>query len=198
MDKETEIARIKAARPELNEQEFRTVIYQEIELENYIVSWDGLVISYVKYKEGYPLTWVAIGTIGRKYPAVKLMLPADKISFEKSNVNFNANTNKVGRAVAVHTLVANAWMDIENNCPPELDPYWHLFPLEAKNIMRPYFQLDHIDDNKLNAHVSNLRFVSSRVNNRHTKAQLLGDNPKEKLEMQNKVDKLIKEQRNGY
>ena len=75
------------------------------------------------------------------------------------------------RCIETHRLVADAFMNIEDNYPSELEPYWHTFPFELKKILRTYFSIDHIDDNRLNSHVSNLRFVSARTNNTYIKAK---------------------------
>lgn len=153
---------IKDARPELNGQEFRPLVYQGEEIPQYTISKDGLVMSYKVYKEGKLLSWTSVGNKGSKYPAVKLSLPVNKLSYvDELAGNFRGQT--IGRTIKIHILVADAWLGTAK-CPEDLEPWWDDFPLELKKLMRPYFHIDHVDDNKLNAHVDNLKFVSPRDN----------------------------------
>ena len=190
-----EAAAIKAARPELNGQKFRPVIYQGITLEKYKIAPDGLVRSLHR-KEEQSMSWTATGARGWKYPGVTLAVPCENLQYvDKTKSTYKKRTNTSQRKVKVHILVADAWGD-EMACPREFEPYWDNLPLAVKKIMRKFFEVDHIDNNKLNNHVDNLRFVSSRDNQYHVKGDALGDSPKEALDRQAKIDTLIKEQRN--
>ena len=160
---------VKDSCPEWTDQELRPVVYQGNIVPGYKIAKDGLIISYKRYKEGRPLTWTAVGVIGAKYPAVKLMIPIRNLRFQNTEASdYKPTTETVGRKCKVHILVADAWLD--NDCPEDLEPYWNQFPNELKSILRVYFHIDHIDDNKHNAHVSNLKFVSPRENHYLIKA----------------------------
>ena len=149
--------------PEWNGQEFRPLVYQGQVVPGYEIAKDGLIISYKQTKEGRPLSWGAVGAVGAKYPAVKIAVPLENVYFQHTNTNeYRKTTNTVGRKVKLHILVADSWLD--NGCPKDLEPFWNMFSDELKAILRPYFHIDHIDDNKQNPHVSNLKFVSPREN----------------------------------
>lgn len=168
MDKKAQeiAAEVKAARPELNGQEFKNVVYQGITLEDYKVARDALVISYSRYKEGKPLSWCSISG----YPAVRLTIPATQLHYANRDVtSYKPRSDKIGRTIKVHLLVAETWLDMDS-CPEDLEPWWPTIPLEFKKALRPYFQVDHIDNVKINSHIDNLRFTSARVNNAIIKA----------------------------
>ena len=154
---------VKNSCPEWKEQELRPVVYQGHIVPDYGIGKDGIVISYKRTQEGKPLTWSAVGSVGNKYPAVKLAIPIENVYFQYTGTNeYRASTQTVGRKVKVHILVADSWLD--DSCPKDLEPYWNMFSDELKAVLRPYFHIDHIDDNKYNAHISNLKFVSPREN----------------------------------
>ena len=155
---------IKDARPELNGQEFRPLVYQGEVIPGYEISKDGLIISYKRYKEGKLLTWSSIGQKNMKYPGAKLSLPAELLSYvDESVASYKKGTKTIARNVKLHILVADSWLGTDD-CPEDLKPWWDSFSQELKDTMRRYFHIDHIDDNKLNPHVDNLRFVSPREN----------------------------------
>jgi len=160
---------VKDSCPEWTDQELRPVIYQGKIVPDYKIAKDGLIISYKLYKEGRALTWTAVGGVGHKYPAVKLMIPIQNLRHQDTtSADYKPTTENMGRKCKVHILVADAWLD--DSCPEDLEPYWNMFSDELKAILRPYFHIDHIDDNKHNAHVSNLKFVSPRENHYIIKA----------------------------
>ena len=185
---------LKAARPAWVNQELRSVLYHGIVIPDYKVAQDGLIMSY-KRKNPKPLEW-CMRSKANHYPCVCLVIPTELLTHVNiENKSHYKTGKKFTRTIDVHTLVAEAWVDIEDNCPRHLEPWWPSLPLELKKELRQYFNIDHIDNNKFNAHVSNLRFVSMRDNNYSRKVIELGVDPKEKLEVQTKIDMLMKEQR---
>ena len=156
---------IKLARPDWIDQELRPMKYQGQVVPGYMIAEDGLVISFKRYKEGKPLEWVGAGNKGLKYPSVSIQVPVDNLrQTEGSEVNGYNNAYRKGK---VHQLVADTWGDKmldEHACPFELKPYWDDFPEEVKERLQVYFNVDHIDDDKLNPHIDNLRYVSPRTN----------------------------------
>ena len=155
---------VKQSRPEWGEQELRTVIYQGHEIDGYKIAKDGLCISYKRSKEGKPLEWGGAGQMGQKYPAVVLMIPDNGTLFvDRSVKNYNANNKMVKRTIKIHTMVADTWGE-HMDCPEDLEPFWAALSTEIKEVLRTYFVVDHIDNDRCNNHVDNLRFLSPRDN----------------------------------
>ena len=153
---------------ELTELKYRGHI-----VPGYKIARTGLIISYKVSKKGRPLTW-SRRSPKADYPAVKLQIPIETIGIAYSSKSYDLNHAKVGmiaRRVDVHLAVADTWLWIDS-CPLDLELYWSSFSIELKEIMRSYFQVDHIDNDRWNPHVSNLRFVSPRHNNPHIKAAM--------------------------
>ena len=188
--------KISESRPEWVDQELRPIIYQGEDVPGYMIAKDGLVISYKMGKKGRPLAWT-MRSRTQQYPSILLYVPAESVDYlDKEASTYVGPT--VSKRVNVHTLVGDAWIDIEHNCPKELEPWWPILPLELKKELRLFFQIDHIDDDKCNPHVSNLRFTSARTNNRHRKLFTLGPNAKETLEIEEKMKQLMRDQRQKH
>ena len=155
---------VKERRPEWKDQELRNVIYQGNVIKDYKIARDGLCISYRVSDKGKPLEWAGSGPKGQKYPGVTLMLPdIDTIFVDREVKNYNPNNKMVKRTIKIHTMVADTWGE-SMDCPDDLAPYWSTLSTEIKDILRTYFVVDHIDDDRCNNHVDNLRFVSPRNN----------------------------------
>ena len=158
---------VNAAAPEWNGQILKNVVYQGFEIPGYKIANDGLVISYKQRREGKPLMWhpSSMSHAGREdpYPQVNIRIPPDCAEYLNPN-NTSWNGKTVLRTIETHRLVAENFLDLNDSYPSEFAPYWDTFPVELKKLIRKYFTIDHIDDNKLNSHVSNLRLVSSRCN----------------------------------
>ena len=188
--------KIKESRPEWVDQALRPVPYQGTVVPGYMVAKDGLIISYKVSEKGRPLAWT-MRSKTQQYPAVSLYVPPECVDFYNEDAtSYNGVT--VLKRVNIHILVADAWLDTENNCPEDLEPWWHYLPLELKETLRPYFQIDHIDGDKCNPHLSNLRFTSSRTNNKYRKLFTLGPNAKETLEIEEKMKQLMRDQRKKH
>ena len=154
------------------EEELKDVVYRGSILSGYKVARNGIVISYKQSKEGKPLTWTR-RSIGVDYPTVKLQISVEAVgtAYNKDSYNYkNAAAGMTALKVSVHSLVAHSWSI--DSCPSELEEYWSKFPSKLKEILKSYFQIDHIDNDRWNPDESNLRFVSSRHNNPHTKAAM--------------------------
>ena len=163
---------IKQARPDWIDQELRPMKYQGQVVPGYMIAKDGLVISYKRYKEGKPMEWTGAGLKGCKYPSCTIQVPIENLrQTTHSKVHSTNNAERKGK---IHNMVADTWGDKmleEHACPFELKPYWDDFPEELKVRLQVYFNVDHIDDNKLNPHIDNLRYVSPRTNHPANKKQ---------------------------
>ena len=152
--------------PEWTNQELRDVVYREGKVPGYKIAKDGLVISYKQYKDGKALKWWRRSK-SNDYPAVGLQIPEELVGHAinyKSSKYLNAKAGNIQKDMNVHTLVADAWLDTENNCPEHLKPWWDDLDKDLQKELRQYFFVDHIDNDTWNPHVSNLKFVSSRHN----------------------------------
>jgi len=162
--KTQEVVDIKNACPEWTNQELKPLNHQGAEVPGYMIAKDGVVINYNVKKEGTPLTWYGTGPHGNKYPSVGLKLPASILKYVNTEAgNYCERTDTVKRVVRLHVLVMDSWVGLKD-CPEELRPYWHNFDENLRSILRPFFNVDHIDDNKHNPHVSNLQYVCPKDN----------------------------------
>lgn len=156
------------------DEESRPVIYHGAVVENYFVTNYGNVIG----PQGKKLKWVD----RQGYPSISLMLPKVFAGYEYDS---STSWERKRVSVAVHILVANAFMPLSEReyLPAMLKeeislgsisvPFWDVCPDTVKSFIRSCLNVDHIDADKTNPHVSNLRYVSPRENNHHIKkAQL--------------------------
>ena len=171
MTSSVESRAIKNARPDWIDQELRPAIFQGNEVPGYKVSEDGLVVSFKRFPEGLPIEWQAVGPVNHKYPACTMYLPRELVR-NKNGIGLNYFANKVQRKVPIHALVISTWSDKlpkEYAYPSELEPWWDDFDDKLRETLKMYFQVDHIDSNRHNPHITNLRYVSSRTNNPYNK-----------------------------
>jgi len=148
-----------------DDEYFGPLFHHGIEIEGYYVSTHGTIIG----KNGRPLTWSS-----DKYPKVKIRLPKKDFSFYSDDQSGSATTT--GQMIPVHILVANTHMPFRDNLPKVWTGYteingvayklWDLMSSEQQAVLRSCYQVDHIDGNKQNAHVSNLRYLSPVENSR--------------------------------
>lgn len=151
--------------PGAKEDEYwKPVIVHNIEVEGYLISNYGNVIG----KKGRLLKWNTNNT--GNYPKVGISLPL--ADFTTANKKITGNT--VTRMIQVHILVANSHLPFSEHLPEVWRGFteingvsyrlWDLMSDNQKAVLRSVYQVDHIDGNKMNAHISNLRYVSPREN----------------------------------
>jgi len=165
----------------IEDEYWKTVILHGVTIDKYTVSNYGNVIGPQNKK----LTWKKNGgNILNQYPAVSLS--CDRTLFESKGSFVPTNPiykNAVKYTSNVHILVANAFLSLDENIPEELDEYveidgktrqiWSMLPDHTKLWIRALLNVDHIDNDRSNPHVSNLKFTSPRKNNSHVKKQAL-------------------------
>jgi len=148
-----------------DDEYFGPLFHHGIKIEGYYVSNYGTIIG----KYGRPLKWSS-----QKYPTVKVRLPKKDFSFYSDDQSGSSWTT--GQMIPVHILVANTHMPFRDNLPEVWKGYtevngvayriWDLMSREQQTVLRSCYQVDHIDGNKQNAHVSNLRYLSPVENSR--------------------------------
>ena len=167
----------------IEDEYWKPAIVHGVTLDTYSVSNYGNVIGprnkKLKWNKngGNPLS---------QYPAVSMScnpaLFADT-GYVPNPLKLRSGKPGFSKAVTlvsnVHVLVANAFLPLDENIPEELDEYveidgktrqiWSLLPNHTKAWLRSLLHVDHIDNDKSNPHVSNLRFISPRANNSHNK-----------------------------
>ena len=159
----------------IEDEYWKPVIFHGKVIERYTVSNYGNVIG----PQGRKLKWTTRSKTA-PYPAVSLACPTNL--FEHSYRKTNAIV------VYVHTLVATAFLPLDENIPKVFDDYieidgspkhvWSLFPESTKFWIRSVLHVDHIDDDKGNPHVDNLMFTTPYENNVHVKRALNESNNK--------------------
>ena len=165
--------KMKSVLPVYEGQELRDVQCRGHTVPGYKITEDGIVISYKQSKDtGKVMTWTQ-RSMTADYPCITIIVPEehhDEKTIDKSSSNFiSAPKGSIRRKEYIHVLVAETWLDFESECPEHLEPWWPTLPVELKQELRQYFHIDHIDANRWNPHMSNLKFVSARANNVNTK-----------------------------
>lgn len=148
-----------------DDEYFGPLYHHEVKIEGYYVSNYGTILG----KRGEPLTWSK-----SRYPTVKVRLPREDFSFYANDQSGSLTTT--GQMISVHILVANTHMPFSDNLPEVWKGYteingvsyriWDLMSKEQQTVLRSCYQVDHIDGNKQNAHISNLRYLSPVDNSR--------------------------------
>ena len=167
----------------IDDEYWKPVIVHGVTINKYSVSNYGNVIGPHNKK----LKWIRNGGSNFQYPGVSLS--CDPETLVNSGYNYSPDKSRIGNTKSVnlvsnvHILVANAFLPLDDNLPEELNEYieidgspkhlWSLFPDHTKRWLRSLLQVDHIDKDKSNPHVSNLTFVSPRANNPYVKKQRL-------------------------
>ena len=164
----------------IEDEYWSPVIIHGVTLNKYRVSNYGNVIGPANKK----LKWMNNGPKRSQYPGVSLS--CDPALLENSEYTYapdKSRVNTVALNARVHVLVANAFLSLDDNLPEELNEYieidgqpkhlWSLFPDHTKLWIRSLLNVDHIDNDKGNPHVSNLTYVSPRQNQEYVKRQRL-------------------------
>ena len=135
-------------------------------IPNYFILDDGSIIHSKSNKIRKPVTRPD------GYQMVCISIPKDL--FDNYDYFLQKGHNKATMNVHIHKAVADAFMPIDENPPKELKDTWNDVPEEWRQWVRDTAQVDHIDDDKSNNHVSNLAYKTPQQNNLHRKEKELG------------------------
>jgi len=140
---------------------FVPIILPNLDCSPYTVSQYGNVIGL----RGQKLRWAS----SNGYPSVTLRLPLERFS-EYDHIPWqpgSAHVNTRAKAFKVHTLVGRFFLP--RPIPPIFKDIWHTLTEEQKTWVQSPYILDHIDNDRENAHVSNLQWVLNKDNVKEVK-----------------------------
>lgn len=147
---------------------WKPLVHQGIEVPGYTVS----NLGHMRGKRGSILKRNSNNS--GNYPRCKISAPRDLFPHYTSP---NPDANTVPVYVRLHIAVADAHMPFEDNLPAiwqrevtiggETKRIWDLMDSEQQATLRLSYQVDHIDGDKDNANVSNLRYATGRENSHY-------------------------------
>jgi hypothetical protein len=139
------------------------------ELSGYLVSSHGRVVGNQNQ--------FLVPSIGEQpslqYPQYKLYYDEESLGgYSHSKQRESGYKGKARRRanIKAHRLVAETFMPIDKNPPIPLED-WNQCPESAKQWIRETALIDHIDDNKKNPHLDNLRWTTPLKNHIMRKAK---------------------------
>ena len=145
-----------------NGEIWKPAVYKDSPIEGYLVSDHGRVA-----RENGALHTHSF-TQGDGYCMATFRIPIDTIidgysygMWEKQNPRYRSKT--VALKVNIHTMVMHTFRPF-NDYPTFDREVWASTPDEVKRHVRNTIQIDHIDANKRNNHIWNLRYVTAREN----------------------------------
>lgn len=127
-------------------------------------------LGNVKGAKGTKLKW----SNNNGYPSVGLSLHVDNwegtgfVPEQKyTNRNGVQSRVKITKMIAIHRALAEQF--IPKPIPEIFEPIWDSLTQEQKDWVQDIYVVDHIDDNKSNPSLDNLRWVSVYENTHHVK-----------------------------
>ena len=137
------------------------------DIPNYVVDDNGQVVHTPSQRVRKPVKRVD------GYYQVCVSIPVDLFDDYEYFMDKEAVTTRTMN-IHIHRAVAEAHKPIDKNPPKQLADTWNDVPEEWRQWVRETAQVDHIDDDKTNNHVSNLEYRTPRSNNIHRKEKELG------------------------
>ena len=147
----------------IEHSDFKQTIRFGIELPGYYVNKEGKIFSTKNNK------FISLFQGKKGYIHCSLSLPLN--IFKDHNyykANFKRKTFNLQQQV--HRIVAETFIPIDENPPIPMDD-WKNTPENAKQLIRDSAIVDHINEDKTNNRVENLRWVTPKQNNTHRKSQ---------------------------
>tara|TARA_B100002019_G_C20914687_1_gene424559 strand:- start:42 stop:542 length:501 start_codon:yes stop_codon:yes gene_type:complete len=135
-------------------------------IPNYYIFEDGSIIHSKSNKIRKPVTR------SDGYQMVCISIPKDL--FDDFDYYLQEGRNTPTMNVYIHKTVADTFMPIDENPPKQLKDTWNDVPEVWRQWVRDTAQVDHLDDDKSNNHVSNLEYKTPQENNIHRKEVKMG------------------------
>ncbi|MAD25675.1 MAG: hypothetical protein CMO44_16065 [Verrucomicrobiales bacterium] len=167
---------------EIEDEIWKPIVTDQYDASPYKISQYGNIMG----KKGKKLKWSSMNG----YAGCQLSLSYDdfKGSFiPKSSTGLSVNNDyKYGKQVKVgvkpHIFVAEHFLP--KPVPLCFSELWHTLNAKQQKWIQSVYIIDHIDDNGLNPHVDNLRWVTPYENNHRVKKErATGENAKLKEEL---------------
>ena len=175
-----------------NSDQFKSAIRFQKELPGYYVDREGTILSTKRGKHQIKAQRTKYQKLeGANYGNGKttslvclqtdFSIPKDLFDdYDYSNRSRGkGKTFKTGKVskitIAVHRLVAETWMPIDEFPPEELADTWWDVPEYWRQWVRDTAVVDHIDADPTNNSVENLRWVTPKENNSYRKEQQLNE-----------------------
>ena len=137
-------------------------------IPNYFILKDGSVFNSKRNKIRKPVTR------SDGYQMICVSIPENL--FDDYEYFLQEGKTKPTINLHIHKAVADAFMPIDKHPPKQLADTWNDVPEVWREWVRATAQIDHLDDDKTNNHVSNLEYKTPQQNNLHRKQKILGYN----------------------
>jgi hypothetical protein len=156
----------------IEDEIWKPIITEAFDASEYQISQYGNVLG----KMGQKLKWFSTGIAKyASYMSVKLSLrennyKTDFIPQKESGIT--SNSKKIPQTINVHRIVAELFLT--KPVPLCFSELWPTLNKVQRDWIQSVYIVDHIDDDKSNPHVDNLRWVTPRNNNQMVKRAING------------------------
>ena len=148
----------------IEDEVWKPIITNTFDASEYQISQYGNVLS----KKGQKMRWQ---TIGEGYMGVKMSLTKNNYTSDYTPSNDRGSTSaakRIGQAIQVHKIVAELFLP--KPVPLCFSQLWPTLDKKQRDWIQSVYIVDHIDNDRSNPHVDNLRWVTGRQNNKWVKA----------------------------
>ena len=157
---------------EINDESFIQLKIGTLVCKGYQISQYGNVLGKRGYKlmwsnnNGYPYTMVSLHEEDFKNQEYFYAEPTRTVS---GLVRTTTGGQKL-KGVVIHTAVANLFLP--KPIPECFLNIWNTLTDKQKDWIQSIYIVDHINDDKSNPHINNLKWITPKMNNRYYKQQL--------------------------
>lgn len=151
------------------ETEFQELVRFGKVISGYYISKDGSGIIGKKGK--YLSSWIN----SHGYPTCSISIKSDFFSDYqyKTRTDRSGNQTTISLKIPLHRAVMETWKPIDCDPPKQLVDTWNDVPEEWRQWVRDTALVDHIDDDRTNNHVDNLRWEIPKNNEPNRKKQIM-------------------------